>query len=58
MSAVGARRLNGGFVAEQRGSESKRRSRGTKCWSRSVGEYGYTVRIFEIHPGSNLYRSV
>jgi integrase len=32
--------------------------KGRKCWSRSVGEYGYRVRVYEQYPGSNLYRSV
>jgi integrase len=34
----------------------QRKSR--KCWSKSVGEYGYRVRVYELYPGSNLYRSV
>lgn len=36
----------------------KKQSKRRKCWSQSVGEYGCTVRIYEIYPGSNLYRSV
>lgn len=41
-------------MAKQKRSSAKRK----KCWSQSVGEYGLTVRVYELYPGSNLYRSV
>jgi integrase len=36
----------------------KRKTRRKRLWSFSVGEHGYTVRVFEVYAGSNLYRSV
>jgi integrase len=40
--------------ANQKRSSAKRK----KCWSQSIGEYKLTVRVYELYPGSNLYRSV
>jgi integrase len=37
--------------------EKKQRRRRT-CWSTSVGDYGFRVRVYEVYPGSNLYRSI
>jgi hypothetical protein len=44
----------GRTMAKQKRSGPKRK----KCWSQSVGEYGFTVRVFELYSGSNLYRSI
>ncbi len=30
----------------------------TKCWSKSVGERGYRIRLYEARPGSPIMRSV
>jgi integrase len=38
--------------------KKRAKSRATRCWSQSVGEYGCTVRVYELYPGGNLYRSV
>ncbi len=42
------------------GSTTKKGRNGgkRKCWSASEGAYGCKVRVYEIYPGSNLYRSV
>ena len=35
---------------------SKRKPR--RCWSKSIGERGYRVRVYEARPGGTIMRSV
>lgn len=54
MNATRSRWARGDSVAKKSASKKKQK----KCWSQSVGEYGFTVRVFELYPNSNLYRSI
>jgi hypothetical protein len=60
-TATAASVWNPRMARGERSARSKPKRAGArkkKCWSQSVGEYGLTVRVYELYPGSNLYRSV
>lgn len=60
-TATAASVWNPRMARGERSARSKAKRAGgrkKKCWSQSVGEYGLTVRVYELYPNSNLYRSV